>query len=111
MSSTSAATSPNKSRGAVLASKNGKLKIERGDRRVEYIALHSTVVARADTAQGNTTAYEAQIENLKQVAALLRAELADMRAQRDEWRARAERKSLAASIAVASRARSFWRRT
>ena len=101
MSSTSAATRPNKSRGGVLASKNGKLKIERGDRRVEYIALHSTVVARAN----------AQIENLKQVAALLRAELAEMRAQRDEWRARAERKSLAASIAVASRARSFWRRT
>ena len=111
MSSTSAVTSPSKSRGGVLAFKNGKLKVEQGERRVERVGLHSTVVARADAAQGNTTAYEAQIENLKQVAALLRAELAEMRAQRDEWRARAERKSLAASIAVASRARSFWRRT
>jgi len=111
MSFTSAATSPNKSRGGVHAFKNGKLKVEQGERRVERVGLHSTVVARADAAQGNTTAYEAQIENLKQVAALLRAELAKMRAQRDEWRARAERKSLAASIAVASRARSFWRRT
>ena len=87
-----------------------KLKVEQGERRVERVGLHGTVVARADAAQGHTTAYEAQIENLKQVAALLRAELAEMRAQRDEWRARAERKSLAASIAVASRARSFWRR-
>jgi hypothetical protein len=85
MSSTSAATNPNKSRGGVLAFKNGKLKVEQGERRVERVGLHSTV------------------------AALLRAELAEMRAQRDEWRARAERKSLAASIAVASRARSFWR--
>jgi hypothetical protein len=89
----------------VLAPKNGKLKVERGDRRVEYIGLQSAAVARADAAQGT------QIESLKQVAALLRAELAEMRAQRDEWRVRAERKSLAASIAVASRARSFWRRT
>jgi hypothetical protein len=105
MSSTSAATRLNKSRGGVLAPKNGKLKVERGDRRVEYIGLQSAAVARADAAQGT------QIESLKQVAALLRAELAEMRAQRDEWRARAERKSLAASIAVASRARSFWRRT
>jgi hypothetical protein len=109
MSSTSAATRLNKSRGVLIA-QNGKLKVERGERRVERVELHSTVVARADAAQGNTTAYEAQIESLKLVAALLRAELADMRAQRDEWRARAERKSLAASIAVASRARSFWRR-
>ena len=111
MSSTSAATRLNKSRGRVLAPKNGKLKVERGDRRVEYIGLQSAAVARADAAQGTQIESEAQIENLKQVAALLRAELAEMRAQRDEWRARAERKSLAASIAVASRARSFWRRT
>jgi hypothetical protein len=82
MSSTSAATSPNKSRGGVLAFKNGKLKVDQGERRVERVGLHSTVVARADAAQGNTTAYEAQIENLKQVAALLRAELAEMRALR-----------------------------
>jgi hypothetical protein len=107
MSSTSVATRPNKSSGGLLAPKNGKLKVERGER---LVGLQSAVGARADAAQGDATAHEAQIESLKQVAALLRAELADMRAQRDEWRAKAERKSLTASIAVASRARPFWRR-
>jgi hypothetical protein len=39
---------------------------------------------------------EAQIADLKQVVALLRAELADIREQRDKWQSRAERVSLTA---------------
>jgi uncharacterized small protein (DUF1192 family) len=41
-------------------------------------------------------ALEEQIANLKQVVARLRAELADMREQRDKWQSRAERVSLTA---------------
>ena len=112
MSSTSAATRLNKSRVA-LAAKNGKLNVGQGERRIERVRLHSTrpVIVHAAAAQNDTTAHEVQLEGLKQVAALLRAELADIRAQMDEWRARAERNRLAASIAVASRSRPWWRDT
>jgi uncharacterized small protein (DUF1192 family) len=41
-------------------------------------------------------ALEEQIADLKQVVARLRAELADMREQRDKWQSRAERVSLTA---------------
>jgi phage shock protein A len=41
-------------------------------------------------------ALEEQIADLKQVVALMRAELADMREQRDKWQSRAERVSLTA---------------
>ena len=110
MSSTYAATRLNKSRVA-LAAKNGKLNVRQGERRIERVRLHSTrpVIVHAAAAQNDTTAHEVQLEGLKQVATLLRAELADIRAQRDEWRARANR--LAASIAVASRSRPWWRDT
>jgi chromosome condensin MukBEF ATPase and DNA-binding subunit MukB len=39
---------------------------------------------------------EAQIEDLKQIIASLRIQLADMRQQRDKWQSRAERISLTA---------------
>ena len=39
---------------------------------------------------------EAQIEDLKQVIASLRIQLADMRQQRDKWQSKAERISLTA---------------
>jgi len=42
----------------------------------------------------DAAALEAQIADLKQVIALLRAELADMREQRDKSQSRAERVSL-----------------
>jgi hypothetical protein len=61
-------------------------------------------IARTDVA-----ALEAQLENAKQVAALLRAELSDMRAQRDKWRTRAEENRLAIFRAIASRAQPWWR--
>ena len=44
----------------------------------------------------DTVALEEQIADLKQVVALMRAELADMREQRDKWQSRAERVSLTA---------------
>ena len=42
----------------------------------------------------DTVALEEQIADLQQVVALMRAELADMREQRDKWQSRAERVSL-----------------
>jgi hypothetical protein len=42
----------------------------------------------------DTAALEKQIADLKQVVALLRAELAEMREQRDKWQSRGERVSL-----------------
>jgi uncharacterized membrane protein YccC len=50
-----------------------------------------------DTAQQNApevAALEAQIADLKQLVALLRSELADIRDQKDKWQSRAERISL-----------------
>jgi phage shock protein A len=44
----------------------------------------------------DTVALEEQIADLKQVVVLMRAELADMREQRDKWQSRAERVSLTA---------------
>jgi hypothetical protein len=44
----------------------------------------------------DSVALEEQIADLKQVVALMRAELADMREQRDKWQSRAERVSLTA---------------
>jgi predicted nucleic acid-binding Zn-ribbon protein len=44
----------------------------------------------------DTVALEEQIADLQQVVALMRAELADMREQRDKWQSRAERVSLTA---------------
>ena len=44
----------------------------------------------------DNVALEEQIADLKQVVALMRAELADMREQRDKWQSRAERVSLTA---------------
>ena len=42
----------------------------------------------------DTVALEEQIADLQQVVALMRAELADMREQKDKWQSRAERVSL-----------------
>ena len=44
----------------------------------------------------DSMALDDEIADLKQVIALLRAELADMREQRDKWQSRAERVSLTA---------------
>jgi hypothetical protein len=44
----------------------------------------------------DSVALEEQIASLKEVIALLRGELADMREQRDKWQNRAERISLIA---------------
>jgi hypothetical protein len=48
------------------------------------------------TGLSDSVALEEQISDLKQVVALMRAELADMREQRDKWQSRAERVSLTA---------------
>ena len=47
-------------------------------------------------APSDTAALQAQIADLKQVNAVLGAQLTDMREQRDKWQSRAERVSLAA---------------
>ena len=47
-------------------------------------------------ALSNSVTLEAQIADMKQVVALLRAELEGMREQRDKWQSRAERVSLTA---------------
>jgi hypothetical protein len=44
----------------------------------------------------NSVTLEEEIADLKQVIALLRAELADLREQRDKWQSRADRVSLTA---------------
>ena len=44
----------------------------------------------------NSMTLEEEIAGLKQVIALLRADLADMREQRDKWQSRADRVSLTA---------------
>jgi hypothetical protein len=44
----------------------------------------------------NSMTLEDEIADLKQVIAVLRAELADMREQRDKWQSRADRVSLTA---------------
>jgi hypothetical protein len=78
------------------------------DERGGHVGLHRAhkPIARTDVA-----ALEAQLEDAKQMAALLRAELADMRAQKDMWRTKAEESRLAVLRAIASRARPWWRRT
>jgi hypothetical protein len=48
------------------------------------------------TGLSDSVALEEQSADLKQVVALMRAELADMREQRDKWQSRAERVSLTA---------------
>jgi predicted nucleic acid-binding Zn-ribbon protein len=50
-----------------------------------------------DTTRQNTTevaALEAQIADLKQLVALLQAQIVDIREQKDKWQSRAERISL-----------------
>ena len=47
-------------------------------------------------APSDTATLQAQIADLKQVNAVLGAQLTDMREQRDKWQSRAERVSLAA---------------
>jgi hypothetical protein len=103
MSSISAAAPLNKMR-VVFAVKNGKApgtKNEQAQRRV----------ARAGSNRGYVAALEAQLEDLKRIAAQLRAELADVGTQRDMWRTRAQECRLAVLRATASRARPWWRRT
>jgi hypothetical protein len=108
MSSTLAVAHLNRSR-VLHATKSGKI------RKDEHHNVHTEHAYRAavciDAVPSDEMPLEAQIEGLKQVAAILRAELADMRAQRDGWRAKAEREKLAASKAVAARARAWWRRS
>ena len=108
MSSTLAVAHLNRSR-VLRATKSGKI------RKDQHRNVHTERADRAvvciDAVPSDEMPLEAQIEGLKQVAAILRAELADMRAQRDGWRAKAGRDRLAASIAVASRARAWWRRS
>jgi hypothetical protein len=116
MSSTTSTVRLNKSRVA-HAIKRGKISataVERPKKDdIERINLHLARLARAyaDAAPNDPAGLEAQIESLKEVVALLRAELNDTRAQRDEWRAKAQQNKLAVSIAVASRARAWWRPT
>jgi len=94
MSSTLAAARLNKSR--VVGTKN------------DQAQRH---VARAESNRGYVAALEAQLEDLKRMAAQLRAELTDVGAQRDMWRTKAEECRLAVLRATASRARPWWRRT
>jgi hypothetical protein len=116
MSSTTSTVQLNKSRVA-HAIKRGKISatpVQRPKKDdIERINLHLAHLARAyaDAALNDPAGLEAQIGALKEVVALLRAELNDTRAQRDEWRAKAQRNNLAVSIAVASRARAWWRPT
>lgn len=54
-------------------------------------------------------ALDAQIEGLKEIVRRLDDQARDLRADRDQWRAQAERLALTAPIAVAA-PRSWWRR-
>ena len=92
MSSISAAAPLNKTR-VVLAVKNGKIQ------------------RHAESNRGYAAVLKAKLEDQKRIAAQLRAELADVGAQRDMWRTRAEENRLAVLRATASRARPWWRRT
>jgi hypothetical protein len=103
MSSTLAAARLNKSR-VVFAVKNGKASGTKNDQAQRH-------VARAESNRGYVAALEAQLEDLKRMAAQLRAELTDVGAQRDMWRTKAEECRLAVLRATASRARPWWRRT
>jgi hypothetical protein len=57
-----------------------------------YPSIADTVDSSRDAARLN-----AQVESLKQVVALLRDQLADLRKEKDKWQSRAERISLTAS--------------
>jgi hypothetical protein len=103
MSSISAAAHLNKTR-VVFAVKNGKASGTKNEQARRH-------VARAESNRSYAAALEAQLEYLKRIAAQLRAELADVGAQRDIWRTRAEESRLAVLRATASRARPWWRRT
>jgi hypothetical protein len=113
MTSTTSTVRLNKSRVA-HAIKSGRISataVERPKKDITRINLHLARLAAAfaDAAQNDRAGLEAQIQALQEVVALLRAELNDTRAQRDEWRAKAQRNNLAVSVAVASRARAWWR--
>jgi hypothetical protein len=103
MSSTLEAARLNKSR-VVFAAKNGKASGTKDDQAQRH-------VARAESNRGYVAALEAQLEDLKRMAAQLRAELTHVGAQRDMWRTKAEECRLAVLRATASRARPWWRRT
>src|SRR5260370_40996425 len=72
-----AAARLNKSR-VVFAVKNGKASGTKNDQAQRH-------VARAESDRGYVAALEAQLEDLKRMAAQLRAELTDVGAQRDMW--------------------------
>jgi|SRR5262249_17503336 len=113
MSSTTATARLNKSRVA-HAIKSGRLSaapVERSNSEIERrnVQLANLAMAYTDAAADDPAGLEAQIAALKEVVALLRAELNDTRAQRDDWRSKAQRGNLAISVAVASRARAWWR--
>ena len=54
-------------------------------------------VATQQHSSGDATSLDAEVEDLKQVVALLRDQLSDLRQERDKWQSRAERISLTAS--------------
>jgi hypothetical protein len=109
MSSTLAVTRINRLR--VLRAIKGGRPSGSKDESQGHVGLHRAhrAIARIDTGLGYTAALEAQIECLKEVAAILRAELADTRVQRDALRVGAVERRLAASRAVASRTQPWWR--
>jgi hypothetical protein len=85
---------------------------QRCSERARVVKANSVIKLLGATQQyppGDVATLEAQVADLKQVAALLRAQLSEVREQRDMWQTRAERISLATKLAVASRARPWWR--
>jgi hypothetical protein len=110
MSSTLSVTRTNRLRvlRVIKGDRASGLKDESGG----HVGLHRAhlAIARIDAGQGYVAGLEAQIAALKEVAALLRAELSDVRAQRDEWRAGGIESRLTVMRTVASRSQPWWRR-
>jgi cell division protein FtsB len=74
--------------------------VESNDRTIAMVGANLAPARTSSTqqhARDDLATLKAQIEGLKQVVAALRAQLADMHAQRDKWQSRAERISLTAS--------------
>ena len=100
------------------AIKSGKIsatKDEHGQWQIQPIELHRTYKPRTDahTAECNgthpdATAVQGQLDGLRQVADLLRAQLEDVRADRDCWRNQAE--AIARQLPDQRERKAWWRR-
>ena len=96
------------------AIKNGKIsatKDEHGQWQIQPVELHRTyqpcTEARTEAPQDATFVLEAQIAGLKEVGDLLRAQLEDVREDRDRWR---EQAAAVTRQLPDQRERKWWRR-